>query len=325
MKYIFITILTITFYSCGSNSPATSNKAAESIKTFMSHSQTSGQDNTEILEIEFIDDITPEDSINLHFQQYTTETINSVYDGFLKKEASIKTLLYKSEKHLSDQPNNTYYQEEVTDYKTQLENLFEERNKFIDASEGKATNSKWEHLFHPIGKLKKKKSDEILGKVYKATVSYFATNVNGTDAKKTETSFFILTPDESKVIKAASSYDPKPPTTGLYLFEKKEINKSEPESENNDETGTTTVETKYISAEFTGVCTVVFKTNEGKELKFYNPNLGDYKNDEGCGIDWSIKEATFRITYKKGKITYYSEDVGDVETDGNVLLKIEQR
>lgn len=88
---------------------------------------------------------------------------------------------------------------------------------------------------------------------------------------------------------------------------------------------TKTASVKYISAEFIGHCRVVFKSENGEQLVFINPDLGSMKSDKSCGINWDLHDSNFLLTYRQGKISFYTEDVGDQTTTGNILISIKQQ
>lgn len=103
-----------------------------------------------------------------------------------------------------------------------------------------------------------------------------------------------------------------------------EEEKQKKQEEHNRLYGEKTAVVTFVGGEFLGYCNVYFKTTEGEELRFMNPNFGRFANSDDCRLKEMYINETFKIVYKLGQIKVYSEDAGEDElVDTDVVVNIQ--
>ena len=225
----------------------------------------------------------------------------------------------KSKLYFANGKVNQYYKKEVDGRIAEMKKICTEINTFSDGLVGKYELNRG-HIFKPYNDLKGKKN-VVIAKVYKAILNYNQTTFNGGvrsgTAKKTETRYFFLSPDETHVLQSTSSFSmPQGPQAEFVKFDRYSVDdEGSIEIISDTPSDGTTIVAKYVGSEFIGYCNVTFETETGEEVFFIDPKLGEFGNDE-CGMNDEFVGKKFKITYTKGEVNVHTEEGNEtVETE----------
>ncbi|MEX2484770.1 MAG: hypothetical protein WED10_09425 [Brumimicrobium sp.] len=336
MKNSKSTLIAIIFLlsSCGANSDAQS----EVSKLIHDREMSTGVNNSvEVLEVEFIQNLTAKDS--LKFLNPTIKGTNDRYNKLIKTLNASATYLQKSKSKLyygTSTRVNPYYKKECDRYIRDMKKTVNLINDFDENLQGDYS-SESRHIFMPYNNLKKKKDDEVVAKIYRAKVRRMK-RVRGGVENIVETSVYIFNPTESKITSSMTETEndkfsiPQGEQEMFFSFQKFSVNdegnikkiqdgEDEKSEVNTDETK---VIASYQSGEFIGYCFVRFENDSGEIISFINPNLGEYANpDNNCLMKDSFLGEKFEITFVKGDVEIYIEDVGDDIVETRIITKIE--
>ncbi len=320
------TIPLLLLASCGTDSNA---QVATTIQKEVA--SWSGVTNVETPEVSLIQELTASDSLLL-----LNELIGFANEDYNKQLALLKANVQylakaKSKLYFANGQVNQYYKNECDARIAEMKKVCSEINTFVDGLEGKYEINRG-HIFKPYNDLKSKKNN-VLAKVYKTTLNYhvpryYGGRVSGT-TPKTEVRYFFLSPDGTRVLKSASSFDiPQGPQTKFIKFERYSVNDEGSikvlSNTAENESYETAIVAKYRGSEFIGYCNVIFETETGEEIFFINPNLDEFSND-GCGMRDEFVGKKFQITYSKGEIRVHTEEGNEiVETEIISSIKIIQ-
>jgi len=287
----------------------------------------SGVTSVETPQVTLVQELTGSDSLLLlnELIVFANEDYNRQL-GLLKANAQFLAKA-KSKLYFANGEVNQYYKKEVDGRIAEMKKVCSEINTFSDGLLGRYELNRG-HIFKPYNDLKVKKS-AILAKVYKATLNYNQTTFNGGvrsgTAKKTETRYFFLSADGTRVLKSASSFSlPQGPQVEFIKFDRYSvddegnINIVSAETQSNE----STIVAEYKGSEFIGYCNVTFETEAGEEVFFIDPKLGEYA-DEECGMKDEFVGKKFRIAYSKGEVNVRTEEGNEtMETEIIKSIKI---
>lgn len=80
----------------------------------------------------------------------------------------------------------------------------------------------------------------------------------------------------------------------------------------------------YTSGEFLGSCRVVFTRVSGEEMIFWNPDLGDFADEQNpCLIANQYQDTPFEITWQMGSTEVYMEEVGSSVIETEIMVGIQ--
>lgn len=201
------TLIVLTFplflASCGSDSNAQTTVIEKHVATW------SGVTNAKATDVVLVEELTVADSMLL-----LNEAISQVNQGYNQKldqlAAGVK-LLSKSRDHLyfSNGEVNQYYKKECDSRIAGLRETCKQIDIFSDGLEGKY-GFLWADAFMAYNSLQGKKHDDLLAKVYKATLNYHVPRYSGGRVvgtmPKTEVRYFFISPDGTQVIKSTDNF-----------------------------------------------------------------------------------------------------------------------
>lgn len=318
------TIPLLFLVSCGTDSNA---QVATLIQKHVSG--WSGVTSVETPQVTLVHELTGADSLLL-----LNDLIGFANEDYNKQIALLKANAQylakaKSKLYFANGQVNQYYKNECDSRITEMKRVCSEINTFSDGLEGKYEINRG-HIFKPYNDLTSKKND-VLAKVYKATLVYDQATFSGGrrtgTEKKTETRYFFITPNGTKVIQSSSNFlAPQGPQQEFVKFVRYSVDNDGVIKQLSEETSDTkspeaTIVAKYVGSEFVGYCNVTFLTETGEEIYFIDPELGEFSTDE-CGMKDEFVGKRFKITYTTGKITVHTEE-GNETLETEIIKTIE--
>ncbi|XOV67581.1 MAG: hypothetical protein ACFHU9_00135 [Fluviicola sp.] len=329
MRLLVLIIPILSLASCSGQSD--NDKLAQLIKQKMRSKASYAS--IEVESIEFIQDVTVADSLKITNE--SLQIIQNTYNRLLKDLQASERLAERprSKLYYSSGKVNKYQRGELDRYVSSMKKTCNAISELNRGWNGDLANNQFAHLFEPIISLKGRKSNEVVGKMYKARIKYsFNHSANKSEAK---TEYVLFDKDEKQVVAflGESDYEDnfKINSASTVELDIKEFtvtddgiikpkNVADREKESYAESDGTMI-LKYIGGEFLGSCMTTFEDQNGDEVIVWNANLGEYENpSNSCSMRDDLVGKRFKVTYEVGTVTLYMEDVGESQIENEIII-----